>query len=115
MEQFTLGWVPGRAAHSPGGHGHVGNRFGWRRKAEAPASRRFSFDKFHVMRHLGEVLIMFARASRRGPGRPGPALHQGQKYTVAVPQGGNLTLDGKKASKALLSDQAQHCLCPEGR
>ena len=60
------------------------------------------FDKFHVMRHLGEALDQVRKSEyRRVAGRDRRYI-KGQKYTLLSRQE-NLTLDGKKALKALLS------------
>jgi transposase len=60
------------------------------------------FDKFHVMRHLGEALD-HVRKSEYGrlAGRDRRYI-KGQKYTL-LSRKENLTLDGRKALKALLS------------
>ena len=60
------------------------------------------FDKFHVMRHLGEALD-HVRKSEYGrlAGRDRRYI-KGQKYTL-LSRKKNLTLDGKKALKTLLS------------
>jgi transposase len=60
------------------------------------------FDKFHVMRHLGEALD-HVRKSEYGrlAGRDRRYI-KGQKYTL-LSRRENLTLDGKKALKTLLS------------
>jgi transposase len=60
------------------------------------------FDKFHVMRHLGEALD-HVRKSEYGrlAGRDRRYI-KGQKYTL-LSRKENLTLDGKKALKTLLS------------
>jgi len=63
------------------------------------------FDKFHVMRHLGEALD-HVRKSEYGrlAGRDRRYI-KGQKYTL-LSRRENLTLEGKKALKTLLSAQA---------
>jgi transposase len=60
------------------------------------------FDKFHIMRHLGEALD-HVRKSEYGrlAGRDRRYI-KGQKYTL-LSRKENLTLDGKKALKTLLS------------
>jgi len=60
------------------------------------------FDKFHVMRHLGEALD-HVRKSEYGrlAGRDRRYI-KGQKYTL-LSRKENLTLDGRKALKVLLS------------
>jgi transposase len=60
------------------------------------------FDKFHVMRHLGEALdkvrkTEYARLSGRGR-----QYIKGQKYTLLAHRE-NLSLDGRKALKKLLA------------
>ena len=60
------------------------------------------FDKFHVMRHLGEALDHVRKSEyRRLAGRDRRYI-KGQKYTL-LSRKENLTLDGRKALKALLS------------
>ena len=74
------------------------------------------FDKFHVMRHLGEALDAVRKSEYgRLAGRDRRYI-KGQKYTLLSRQE-NLTLDGKKALKTLLVGQqaAQHGLCPQGK
>src|SRR5271165_4594064 len=60
------------------------------------------FDKFHVMRHLGEALDQVRKneyARLQGRGR---RYIKGQKYTL-LSRKENLTLEGKKALKTLLA------------
>src|SRR6266581_3979165 len=60
------------------------------------------FDKFHVMRHLGEALDAVRKSEYgRLAGRDRRYI-KGQKYTL-LSRKENLTLDGRKALKALLS------------
>src|SRR5262249_57505234 len=60
------------------------------------------FDKFHVMRHLGEALDHVRKSDYgRLAGRDRRYI-KGQKYTL-LSRKENLTLDGKKALKTLLS------------
>ena len=60
------------------------------------------FDKFHVMRHLGEALDEVCKSEyRRLAGRDRRYI-KGQKYTL-LSRKENLTLDGKRALKTLLS------------
>jgi transposase len=60
------------------------------------------FDKFHVMRHLGEALDAVRKSEYgRLAGRDRRYI-KGQKYTL-LSRKENLTLDGKKALKTLLS------------
>jgi Transposase len=60
------------------------------------------FDKFHVMRHLGEALDQVRKSEyRRVAGRDRRYI-KGQKYTL-LSRKENLTLDGKRALKRLLS------------
>lgn len=60
------------------------------------------FDKFHVMRHLGEALDQVRKSEyRRVAGRDRRYI-KGQKYTL-LSRNENLTLDGKRALKKLLS------------
>src|SRR5579863_4946671 len=60
------------------------------------------FDKFHIMRHLGEALDEVRKSEYgRLAGRDRRYI-KGQKYTL-LSRKENLTLDGKKALKTLLS------------
>ena len=60
------------------------------------------FDKFHVMRHLGEALDTVRKSEYgRLAGRDRRYI-KGQKYTL-LSRRENLTLDGKKALKTLLA------------
>src|SRR3954468_10809337 len=60
------------------------------------------FDKFHVIRHLGEALDAVRKSEyARLAGRQRRYI-KGQKYTL-LSRRENLTLNGKKALKALLS------------
>jgi transposase len=60
------------------------------------------FDKFHIMRHLGEALDQVRKSEYgRLAGRDRRYI-KGQKYTL-LSRRENLTLDGKKALKTLLS------------
>ena len=60
------------------------------------------FDKFHVMRHLGEALDQVRKSEYgRLAGRDRRYI-KGQKYTL-LSRKENLTLDGRKALKTLLS------------
>ena len=60
------------------------------------------FDKFHVMRHLGEALDQVRKSEYRRLAGRGRRYIKGQKYTL-LSRKENLTLDGKKALKTLLS------------
>ena len=60
------------------------------------------FDKFHVMRHLGEALDHVRKSEyARLQGR-GRRYIKGQKYTL-LSRKENLTLEGKKALQTLLA------------
>ncbi len=60
------------------------------------------FDKFHVMRHLGDALDKIRKSEyRRLVGRDRSYI-EGQKYTL-LSRRENLTLDGKRAHKKLLA------------
>jgi transposase len=60
------------------------------------------FDKFHVMRHLGEALDQVRKSEyARLQGR-GQRYIKGQKYTL-LSRKENLTLEGKKALRTLLA------------
>ena len=66
------------------------------------APRRDLFDKFHVTRHLGEALDQVRKSEYRRLAGRGRRYIKGQKYTL-LSRKENLTLDGKKALKTLLS------------
>src|SRR5260370_33758871 len=69
--------------------------------ADAPQAA-ILFDKFHVIRHLGEALDTVRKAEyARLAGRSRRYI-KGQKYTL-LSRRENLTLDGKKALKSLLA------------
>jgi len=70
-------------------------------QAHAPQAA-ILFDKFHIIRHLGEALdTIRKREYARLSGRDRRYI-KGQKYTL-LSRGENLTLDGKRALKALLA------------
>src|SRR6476661_1036374 len=70
-------------------------------QAHAPKAA-ILFDKFHVMRHLGEALDAVRKSEYgRLAGRDRRYI-KGQKYTL-LSRKENLTLDGRKALKTLLS------------
>jgi transposase len=78
----------------------------WRPFRLAPAAHApqaaILFDKFHIMRHLGEALDQVSKSEYgRLAGRDRRYI-KGQKYTL-LSRRENLTLDGKKALKTLLS------------
>jgi transposase len=64
------------------------------------------FDKFHVMRHLGEALDTVRKNEYSRVAGRNRRYIKGQKYTL-LSSWENLTLDGKKALKALLSANKQ--------
>jgi transposase len=69
--------------------------------ADAPQAA-ILFDKFHVMRHLGEALDQVRKSEyARLQGR-GRRYIKGQKYTL-LSRKENLTLEGKKALQTLLA------------
>ncbi len=60
------------------------------------------FDKFHIMRHLGEALDEVRKSEYRRLADRDRRYIKGQKYTL-LSRHENLTLDGKKALKTLLA------------
>ena len=60
------------------------------------------FDKFHIMRHLGEALDAVRKSEYRRLADRDRRYIKGQKYTL-LSRRENLTLDGKKALKTLLA------------
>src|SRR5204862_1593521 len=70
-------------------------------QAHAPQAA-ILFDKFHVIRHLGEALDTVRKSEyARLAGRQRRYI-KGQKYTL-LSRKENLTLDGRKALKTLLA------------
>ena len=60
------------------------------------------YDKFHVMRHLGEALDKVRKEEYRRLSEQDRSFIKGQKYTL-LSNRENLTLDGRKALKKLLA------------
>ena len=60
------------------------------------------FDKFHVMRHLGEAMDKVRRSEYRRLSGKDKAFVKGQRYTL-LSRWENLSLDGRKSLKKLLS------------
>jgi transposase len=60
------------------------------------------FDKFHIMRHLGEALDEVRKSEYRRLADRDRRYIKGQKYTL-LSRRENLTLDGRRALKALLA------------
>jgi transposase len=60
------------------------------------------FDKFHIMRHLGEALDEVRKSEYRRLAERDRRYIKGQKYTL-LSRWQNLTLDGRRALKALLA------------
>jgi transposase len=60
------------------------------------------FDKFHIMRHLGEALDEVRKSEYRRLADRDRRYIKGQKYTL-LSRFENLTLDGRRALKALLA------------
>lgn len=59
------------------------------------------YDKFHVMRHLGETLDQVRKMEYGRLSGKDRSYSKGQKYTL-LSNRENLTLDGRKALKKLL-------------
>ncbi len=69
---------------------------------ECPAGRAILFDKFHVMKHLGEALDKIRKAEYARLGGKQRQFIKGQKYTLlSHPQ--NLTGTARKNLKLLLA------------
>ena len=60
------------------------------------------FDKFHIMRHLGEALDKIRRAEYRRLSGKSRSYIKGQKYTL-LSHRENLTLEGRRSLKMLLA------------
>ena len=73
-------------AHSPGGDGHVEAFSQLATNAHAPQAA-ILFDKFHVIRHLGEALDTVRKSEYCPADGQAPALHQGPEIHAAVAQG----------------------------
>lgn len=69
-------------------------------KKKAPKAS-ILYDKFHVMRHLGEALDSIRKEEYRRLAGKDRSYIKGQKYTL-LSNRENLTLDGRKALKKLL-------------
>lgn len=75
--------------------------------AHAPAAA-ILFDKFHVMRHLGEALDRVRRAEYRRLSGKNRAFIKGQRYNL-LSRREHLSLDGRKAlSKLLAANKRLH-------
>ena len=70
-------------------------------RAQAPQAA-ILFDKFHVMRHLGEALDKVRKAEYARLSGKDRRFIKGQKYTL-LSHRENLTVDGRKALKTLLA------------
>jgi transposase len=73
------------------------------------------FDKFHIMRHLGEALDKVRKSEYARLAGSERRYIKGQKY-VLLSNHENLTLDGRKSLKALLAanKRLKYCLPAEG-
>jgi transposase len=69
--------------------------------AQAPQAA-ILFDKFHIMRHLGDALDDVRKGEYRRLAERDRRYIKGQKYTL-LSRFENLTLDGRRALKALLA------------
>jgi transposase len=86
--------------YSLGGDGHV-EAVSQRLQAHAPQAA-ILFDKFHVLRHLGQALdTVRKREYARLTGKQRQYI-KGQKYTL-LSRRDNLTLEGRQALKTLLA------------
>ena len=70
-------------------------------RAHAPQAA-ILFDKFHVMRHLGEALDKVRKAEYRRLAGKDRSFIKGQKYTL-LSRRENLSLDGRQSLKKLLA------------
>jgi transposase len=69
-------------------------------QAQAPQAA-ILFDKFHIMRHLGEALDRVRKSEYARLSGKGRRYIKGQKYTL-LSRRDNLTLEGRQALKTLL-------------
>ena len=70
-------------------------------KPEHAPQAKILFDKFHVMRHLGEALDKVRKSEYARLTGKGRSFIKGQKYTL-LSHRQNLTLDGRRSLKKLL-------------
>ena len=61
------------------------------------------FDKFHIMRHLGDALDQVRKAEYRAAQWQGPALHQGAEVHAALAPGESDTAKARQSLKVLLA------------
>ena len=110
----TTCWAKRRATrHPPGGDGHV-EAVSQLDRANAPQAA-ILFDKFHIMRHLGEALDKVRKTEYARLQRQGATLHQGPEIHAALaPE--NLTWQRRKNAEAAAGGQQapQHRLPAEG-
>jgi transposase len=72
------------------------------------------FDKFHIMRHLGEALDKVRKAEYARVGGKDRRFIKGQKYTL-LSRRENLSLEGRRSLELLLAaNKPQHRVRPEG-
>ena len=71
-------------------------------KAQNAPQASILFDKFHVMRHLGEALDAVRRSEYRRLSGKDRAFVKGQRYTL-LSRWENLSLDGRRSLKKLLA------------
>ncbi len=71
------------------------------RKAENAPQASILFDKFHILRHLGEALDKVRKSKYARLSGKHRQFIKGQKYTL-LSHRHNLTLDGRRALKKLL-------------
>ena len=83
-------------------------------QAHAPQAA-ILFDKFHVMRHLGEALDKVRKSEYARLAGSDRRYIKGQKYTL-LSHRENLTLDGRQGFEDVACGQqaAQHGLCAQG-
>lgn len=70
-------------------------------KSEHAPQAKILFDKFHVLRHLGEALDKVRKSEYARLTGKGRSFIKGQKYTL-LSHRQNLTLDGRRSLKKLL-------------
>ena len=84
-----------------GGDGHVEAVPQFDQQRHAPQAA-ILFDKFHIMRHLGDALDTVRKSEYARLTRQDRRFIKGQKYTL-LSHRENLTLDGRRALKKLLA------------
>ena len=115
MDEF-FAWLGAKksAADSAGRDGHVEAVSQLHRSSHAPQAS-ILFDKFHVLRHLGEALDKVRKSEYARLSGKDRRFIKGQKYTL-LSHRENLTLEGRQSAQAAARGQqaAEHGLPAQG-